>query len=548
MHAIRLATGLLISTTGWAQLPPVQAPQENPVTAEKVLLGKILFWEEQLSSDDTMACGTCHMPEAGGGDPRSATAAHPGFDGLTGTRDDVHASPGMVRQDAQADFGLHPTFGLRPQVTGRVANSTHGAAYHAELFWDGRAGSTFVDPETNTVAIHYGGALESQALGPILSATEMSHEGRTWDDVRNKLTAAQPMRLATSLTPDIAAALQLYPDYPALFAMAFGDPAINARRIAFAIASYERTLIPNQTPYDAFLNGDGSALTPTELHGLQVFESNGRCSACHPAPFFSDDLWHNLGLRPAVEDEGRKNISGVSIDSATFKTPSLRNVGLRPRLFHNGSSPAIGSPDQLTDPDSVLNVYLNGGGVDRTNLDPFLLPLQQLGVTAQDLLDVMAFLDRGLTDPRAAQGLPPFDHPTLFSTSAPAPTRFGAGYVGASEPTIIDVVPAWVGNRSWKLGLAGGDGDTLAYLAWSQTQQMNGPMLGNAQLHVGPAFDGQFLLLQNAPGSPGLQTFRLEIPQLPALHNVSVFLQLLVADPAAPQGIAASQGHHLTLQ
>ncbi|MBT8441678.1 MAG: cytochrome-c peroxidase, partial [Gammaproteobacteria bacterium] len=67
-----------------AELPPVPVPAANPITEEKRVLGKILFWDEQLSSDDSIACGTCHIPSAGGADPRAGL--HPGTD--PGTLDD----------------------------------------------------------------------------------------------------------------------------------------------------------------------------------------------------------------------------------------------------------------------------------------------------------------------------------------------------------------------------------------------------------------------------------------------------------------------------
>ena len=75
---------LVCSTAADGQLPPVPFPAENPPTEEKRILGKILFWDEQLSSDDTVACGTCHQAGAGGSDPRLGT--HPGPDGLFGWR------------------------------------------------------------------------------------------------------------------------------------------------------------------------------------------------------------------------------------------------------------------------------------------------------------------------------------------------------------------------------------------------------------------------------------------------------------------------------
>ena len=100
-----------------AGLPPVPVPPENPITEEKRVLGKILFWDEQLSSDDSLACGSCHRPAAGGGDPRAGT--HPGR--LPGTIDNVAGSPGIRRLDAAGRPQPDPVFGDGPQVTPRTA-------------------------------------------------------------------------------------------------------------------------------------------------------------------------------------------------------------------------------------------------------------------------------------------------------------------------------------------------------------------------------------------------------------------------------------------
>ena len=80
-------------------LAPPPVPSENPITEAKRVLGKILFWDEQLSSDDSVACGSCHRPAEGGSDPR--IAIHPGVDGLTPSPDDTLGSPGVARVDAQ---------------------------------------------------------------------------------------------------------------------------------------------------------------------------------------------------------------------------------------------------------------------------------------------------------------------------------------------------------------------------------------------------------------------------------------------------------------
>src|SRR5262249_25364189 len=80
------------------EFPAVQVPEGNPLTPEKVRLGQALFYEEQVSSDDTMACGTCHRPEAGGSDPRPR-GRNPGADGRLQTADDEFGVYGMFFQD-----------------------------------------------------------------------------------------------------------------------------------------------------------------------------------------------------------------------------------------------------------------------------------------------------------------------------------------------------------------------------------------------------------------------------------------------------------------
>ena len=140
-----LSVALSLAGTASAQLRPPPVPRANPLTEEKRVLGKILFWDEQLSSDNTMACGTCHDPSRGGGDARAAF--HPGPNGVFGDLDDKLGSSGVRLTAPGGDYVASPVFGLEPQVTARAANSFLMAAYAPEVFWDGRAGRTFVDPD-----------------------------------------------------------------------------------------------------------------------------------------------------------------------------------------------------------------------------------------------------------------------------------------------------------------------------------------------------------------------------------------------------------------
>src|SRR5262245_36998319 len=250
---VAILAGDLVAVRAQA-LPPPPVPPQNTLTEPKRVLGKILFWDEHLSSNETVACGTCHQAGVGGGDGR--ITIHPGPDGVNPSPDDIVGSAGIVRLDPGNSPVSDPVFGTNPQVTARSAPAFIGAAWFPDLFWDGRARSAFTNPETGSVSIPVGGALESQAVGPILNSVEMAHADRTWADVALKIRRALPLGDATNLPPDLAAALASQPSYGDLFVAAFGDPGITAERIAFAIATYERTLVANQTLWDRFIAGD----------------------------------------------------------------------------------------------------------------------------------------------------------------------------------------------------------------------------------------------------------------------------------------------------
>jgi len=388
-----------------AALPLPPSPPENPPGEAKRVLGKILFWDEQLSSDGTVACGTCHIPASGGADPR--VALNPGPDLQFLTQDDINGSPGVIRMDAEGRPIVDPLFGTSPQVTSREAPEFIGAAFAPLLFHDGRASATFVDPETGLVSIPQGGALESQAVAPILNSVEMAHAGRTWDDVRARLGSVIPLDDATDLPPDVSSALASGSRYPELFLAAFGTPSITAERIAYAIATYERTLVAGQTPWDAFVAGNIGALTPRQQQGWNTFRNVG-CDLCHTPPFFTNHSFHNIGIRPPGEDLGRREVTGQIADRGRFKVPTLRNSGLKTTFMHNGRL--------ATMLDAVAWYRPINPARFTDNLDPAL----PLSFTPQDADAMTDFISNGLVDPRVRVEAFPFDRPAIHGGAAPA--------------------------------------------------------------------------------------------------------------------------------
>lgn len=531
-----------LSAPAAAQLGPAPEPPENPTTEAKRLLGKALFWDEQLASDNSIACGTCHIPSAGGSDPRlDMGSRHPGLDGAFGTPDDRFASEGVHLTDAAGNVLSDPLSGFAPQVTPRRSPSNIGAAHFDELFWDGRAGTTFLNPETGAVSIPSGGALENQSVGPILSMVEMADTGRTWSDVRTKLERVVPLALATNVPADVAGAIQTHLDYPGLFADAFGDAAITAERIGFALAAYQRTLNPDQTPWDAFIAGQTSALTSQERSGLNSFMSTGlRCSECHAPPLFSDGSYRNLGLRDIAEDDGRRSVTGLNEDRGRFKVPSLRNAGLRTRYFHNGDP---------TQESLFLAVffYNQGAGFFLDNKDPIL---NSVFFSPSTAFNITTFIQNGLTDPRVAQELPPFDRPTLASERGSVATEMGAARPGTGgvAPRLSIESPAFPGAEEFRVVLHSGLGGAAAAVGMTTAAPGTQPAPGATPgARTSVALLGQKPLAPGGSGA-GHATWHRPIPMDPALSGTRLYFRGLVRDPGAAGGVARTRWAEVTVQ
>ncbi|RNC82830.1 MAG: hypothetical protein ED559_13990 [Phycisphaera sp.] len=511
-------TGAAAAQPSIAELDPVNFPPENPFSEEKRVLGKILFWDEQLSSDNTMSCGTCHIPEAAGTDP--IAALNPGNDGIFGNGNDVRGSFGVVDADDMNGYLVDATFDILRQVTGRSANSTINAAFADELFWDGRATSEFIDPETNTVAIAMGGALESQIVGPPLSDVEMAHSNRNWSQITAKLAAARPLALATNLTADQAAAIATDPTYPELFEAAFGDSAISARRIAFAIATYERTLISDQSPWDDVQFGDPNGMTPLQQQGWLVFQ-NARCDSCHTPPLFSDNMFRNIGVRPIAWDDGRRAITGLNSDRGKFKTPSLRNVGLKSTFMHAGN---------FTTLNQAVGFYVNPPPFP-DNVDPFMGAVNLLQNQVPALTE---FLENGLLDPRVAAGTFPFDRPTLRSELPPNPVLVGNGDPNGtgSVPTMLASVPPNAGNSEFKVGATGMPQGTSMTLYVSTTAPAGNNITPDETF-------GPFTADPGSGAEPVVSAF-WPIADDPELDGQTVYFQWVVDSTGARSRVAAA--------
>lgn len=291
-------------------LPPIPWPADNPYTPEKAELGRLLYFDKRLSSNETVSCASCHDPRLTYGDRKKIAI---GIFGHAGTR---HS----------------PT----------VINS----GYNGFQFWDGRAKT-----------------LEEQCMGPLVNPKEMTSE-------LNEKKALQ----------DCHERVCTIEGYKKLFKEAFGNDKCSPLEIAQAIATFERTVLSGNAPYDRYMAGDKNAMTKEQIRGLEVYTISS-CAFCHTWPTFSSDMFTNIGIGmdQPNPDLGRYLITKDEDDWGAFKVPTLREVASSYPYMHDGS---LATLEEVID-------YYDKGGVPNKNLHP---QMRALHLSDSDKKALLAFL------------------------------------------------------------------------------------------------------------------------------------------------------------
>jgi cytochrome c peroxidase len=401
------------------------------------------------------------------------------------------------------------------QTTARNAPTTVNAVFFDRLFWDGSAVNTFngvnpfgdLDQSARVLRAGVGGvlspvqisladaALASQAVGPVLSEVEMSWTGREFSQVAKKLFSSQPLALQQVAADDSVLGPWVAVDggkglnrdtasYAQLVREAFAPEWWSSQEITadgftqmeanfslfwgLSLMMYESTLVSDRAPYDAFANGDVTALSDQAQVGLNIFMNEGRCIVCHHGPEFAgptvnnlrpvnpppgavpelrielmamqaglawyDFGFYNIGVRPTQEDlgvgaehplfgplsytrqvqRGDLEIPGlvvgtddrIAVDGA-FKAPTLRNVELTGPFMHHGGLATL---------EQVVQFYAHGADFFNTNiddLDPLVQGIPSLQGNVDGTAALVAFL-KSLTDERVRYQSAPFDHPELI--------------------------------------------------------------------------------------------------------------------------------------
>lgn len=299
------------------------SPEDNPLTPEKIELGRLLFFDPILSGNKDVACATCHHPDFGFSDGQeisigvnaSGLGSHRSFN----TPNDIP----FVKRNSQSVLntafnGIAINFSPQPSA--------------APMFWDLRVES-----------------LEKQSLEPIKALEEM--RGHVY-----------PIEKALATVTE---RLTKIPAYQTLFSKAFpGKDPITTENMAKAIANYERTILSNNSRFDQYMRGDKSALSSYELEGLAAFLKSG-CAQCHNGPMFSDFKVHTIG----VPDNEKNSVSDSGVNKQYgFRTASLRNLAFTFPYMHSGK---FGSLQQVLEfYEDLGNGKIANPNVTTATIDP----------------------------------------------------------------------------------------------------------------------------------------------------------------------------------
>ncbi|NND31077.1 MAG: hypothetical protein HKN76_00710 [Saprospiraceae bacterium] len=363
---------------------PNQDPR-NPITREKVRLGKFLFFETGLAQDakdsacyETFSCASCHIPESGflpGRIQGIADGAHGfGFQGSLREKLSIYEEADL---DAQ---------GVRPLTVLNVA-------YMTNTLWSGLFGAGHVNEGT-----------EQLWDGPL---AEVNHLGYTGLESQN-IEGVKLHRLALNdhVLDDFG--------YRSLFDAAFPEVPVEERysdeAISFALGAYLRTILTTRAPFQQWLKGDRSALTENQKKGALLFFGKARCFRCHNSPALSGLTFHALGTKDLYErgglntsdtdmrNQGRGMFTQDQEDYYKFKVPQLYNLKDYKTFFHGSSKESL---------EEVLAFKMRARSEKEQLKDSDLSSLfQPFDLTQSEQAQILDFLKEGLYDRDYARFVP----------------------------------------------------------------------------------------------------------------------------------------------
>ena len=364
-----------------------QDEKYNPLTKEKVNLGKLLFYEtgialspNHIAGQKTYSCASCHVPSAGfrPGSPQGIADGGIGF-GINGE------ARGKLTTYAEEELDVQ---GVRPL-------SVLNVAYVENTTWNGRFGSSGVNIGTE----------DRWALDSTLHVNEEGFAALESQNIEG--LDVHRMEITSEVLDDYG----YRPYFDAAFAGEAATDRYSKKNAAFAISAYLRTLLSNEAPFQFYLKGELNALSKQEKRGALVFSTDAKCFHCHQDKNLGANDFYALGVKDlyqtgvafntSADDRrnlGRGEYSGQEIDKYKFKIPQLYNLADAPFYFHGSSKETLA---EVVD-------YFNEAIPENENVptEQLARQFQPLHLTPQQIIDLTVFLETGLRDPNLERYVP----------------------------------------------------------------------------------------------------------------------------------------------
>ncbi|NQY59230.1 cytochrome-c peroxidase [Cognatishimia sp.] len=319
---------------------PLTASDFLPHSPEKAEIGRLLFYDKILSGNRNISCGTCHHPAFGTSDGLSLGLGEGG----------VGLGPKRV-----SETGENPVIRRVPRNAPALWNLGHKdidvVMHDGRISVDDIYGNGFDTPAEEWLPMGLETILAAQAMFPVTSKIEMA--GNTGE---NEVVGARFDRI-DNVWPILAKRVRTIPAYGEAFVATYDNidtsEDVTMVEIANAISAFIiQDFTSFDSPFDAYLAGDSTALNDLQREGMELFFGTAGCSNCHAGDLLSDQGFHALGL-PSFgpgrtrkfdlinRDVGRMGESDSLADAYRFRTPMLRNVALTGPYGHNGAYPTL---------------------------------------------------------------------------------------------------------------------------------------------------------------------------------------------------------------
>lgn len=327
-----------------SQLPPALTDDDFDLhPADKVALGKLLFFDKILSGNQNDSCATCHHPFAWSGDGLSLPIGE-GGDGI-----------GVTRTTGYMESEVHERV---PRNAPQIFNL--GAKSFDIMFHDGRVRSDasqpsgFLTPAGDDFPMGLDNSLAAQAMFPITSGAEMA--GQAGENSIADATSVGNLAGEDGVWNQLAQRVQGIEGYVELFKEVYTDVNsandITMVHIANAIGAFEGDIWrADNSAFDKFLRGEEGAMSPNQIAGMNLFYGDAGCAQCHNGPFLTNNEFKSIGMpqigpgkgdnlpgfRDGLDDFGRERETGDIADRYKFRVPSIRNALLTGPWGHAGA-------------------------------------------------------------------------------------------------------------------------------------------------------------------------------------------------------------------